>query len=124
MSDAGLQYMQVEEQDGVTVVSFHQAQLIDEGTIREIAETLLQFAKTTSPKLLLVLENIDYMASSMLGKLINLQRKARANQGRLALCSILPDTLEVFRVSKLDNYFEIFPDRAAALAALNQPAAK
>ena len=50
-----------------------------------------------------------------LGKLINLKKKVAAVKGKLKLCCIHPDLLEVFRITRLDQVFEIYPEEQSAL---------
>ena len=50
-----------------------------------------------------------------LGKLINLKKKVGAVKGKLKLCCIHPDLLEVFRITRLDQVFEIHSEEQAAL---------
>ena len=53
--------------------------------------------------------------SAALGKLINLKKKVSAVKGKLKLCCIHPDLLEVFRITRLDQVFEIYPEEQTAL---------
>ena len=47
------------------------------------------------------------------GKLINLKKKVGAVKGKLKLCCIHPDLLEVFRITRLDQVFEIYSEEQA-----------
>ena len=42
----------------------------------------------------------------------------KGHQGRLSLCSISPEILEVFQITKLNKVFDIRKDVAEAVAAL------
>jgi len=54
---------------------------------------------------------------------VSLQRFARTKGGRVIFCHVDPTVHEVFRVSKLEPLFAFAPDRAAALALVEAPAA-
>ena len=67
-------------------------------------------------ELLINLSVIRYLSSSMLGKLINLNRKIEQAQGRLKLCCLSPVMRDTFRISKLEHFSEIFNDEVSVLA--------
>ena len=48
-------------------------------------------------------------------KTTNLKKKVGAVKGKLKLCCIHPDLLEVFRITRLDQVFEIYAEEQAAL---------
>lgn len=111
-------FIRTEERDGAIVVHFKEGRLLDESLIRDIGKELISLAETDEPKIVLTFGNVEFLASAMLGKLITLQRRVQQNNGALGFCSIPADTYEVFRISKLDNYFNIYPDEAKALEAV------
>lgn len=49
----------------------------------------------------------QYVASQVLGKLINLKKKVHLAQGKLRLQNLQPDLKEVFRICRLDQVFSI-----------------
>ena len=114
------QRLRVEQVDDVTVVYFLDKRILDEPTIQVIAEQLFSLVDQEDGrrKLLLNFSNVEYLSSAALGKLINLQNKLDAGQGKLAMCSVFPQILEVLAVTKFDKIFKIFPDEEAAMAGL------
>ena len=58
-------------------------------------------------KVLLNFGNVEFMSSAALGKLITLHRKLQAVQGKLVLCKIAKDILDVFKITKLDKLLTI-----------------
>ncbi len=54
--------------------------------------------------------------TAILGKLITLDKKVKANSGKMKLCCIRPEIFEVFKITKLDRLFDIKKDEAEALA--------
>ena len=68
-------------------------------------------------KLLLNFNNVEYLSSAALGKLITLNKKLQAAGGRLILCNIDPQIYEVFEITKLDRFFNIQKEEQAALQA-------
>jgi anti-anti-sigma factor len=51
--------------------------------------------------------DVHDMSSAILGKLINLKKQVAAVRGQVRLRSVHPDVLEVFRITHLDQVFEI-----------------
>ena len=54
----------------------------------------------------------------MLGGLIKLWRSMTVVHGRLALCNVSPAEQDVLTATRLDSVWSVYPNRAAALAAL------
>ena len=67
--------------------------------------------------LLLNFTNVEFLSSAALGKLITLDKKVKANGGRLKLSNIRPEIYEVFAITKLNKLFDIKDDEADAIAA-------
>lgn len=102
----------------VTVVYFTERKILDELNIKEIGEELFDLVETHNKKKLLVnFENVEYLSSAALGKLITLNKRVRAADGQLRLCRISPTIFEVFRITKLDKLFNIFDTEDSALAS-------
>lgn len=62
---------------------------------------------------------IDFIDSSGLGTLVSLL-KMMNGKGEMTLCALNPDIRNMFTLTRMDRIFRICPDRAAALAQLNQ----
>ncbi len=67
--------------------------------------------------ILLNFENVDFLSSASLGKLITLDRKIKSAQGRLKMSNIRPEILEVFQITKLNKVFDIRAEEAEAISA-------
>jgi anti-anti-sigma factor len=68
--------------------------LIDSGAMR------------SGQRLVIDLSSVQYLASPILGKLINL-KKQLGGRGRLMLRHVHPDLVEVFRITRLDRVFDL-----------------
>lgn len=62
---------------------------------------------------------IDFIDSSGLGTLVSLL-KMMNGKGEMTLCALNPGIRNMFTLTRMDRIFRICPDRAAALAQLNQ----
>jgi anti-sigma B factor antagonist len=112
--------IETHEEDGVLIVSFRDRLLFDDRTVREVSEQLgAAMPNDGRPiKLILDFSGVDLISSSLLGKLILLQRRVDGTGGRLRLCELSPTVQSVFRTSNLDRLFGIVRDRRAAVAEL------
>ena len=116
MSQAPRRHLRLDLIDGVAVVSFVDTKIVSEESIQEVGDQLYSLVGDEGhTKILLNFGNVQYLSSAALGKLINLKKKVGAVKGALKLCCIHPDLLEVFRITRLDQVFEIYAEERAAL---------
>jgi anti-sigma B factor antagonist len=102
----------------VTVVKFQDRKILDEPGIQELGLELFSLVEQDNRKsLLLNFSNVEFLSSAALGKLITLDRKVKANKGRLKMCAIRPEILEVFQITKLNKVFDIRAEEAEAISA-------
>jgi anti-sigma B factor antagonist len=106
--------------EGVHVITFTDRLLFDDRTVREVSEQLGAALPNDGKPIKLVLDftGVDLISSSLLGKLILLQRRVDGSGGKLRLCELSATVQSVFRTSNLDRLFGIVRDRAAALTEL------
>lgn len=69
--------------------------------------------------LVLDLSGVTFISSIGLRALMIAIKQVKAQGGRMVLAELTPMVLEVFKISRFDLLFDIYPDRAAALAALS-----
>jgi anti-sigma B factor antagonist len=115
-------HFRVEEADDVRVVRLLDRALYDDRIVREVADALLNLVARlpSPPRLVLDLGAVDSVSSSMLGKLILLQRRVDAAGGQLRLCDVRPSILGVMQTTNLNRLFRIDHDRREALEAIAQ----
>jgi anti-sigma B factor antagonist len=110
----------VAEVKGVMVVAFQSASITDLLTIETIGGQLYALVEQQArKKIVLDFTAVRFLSSQMLGVLIQLQRKARQIGGRIVLCSMRPDLMKVFEITRLDKILEFAPDERQALAKLD-----
>ena len=102
----------------VRIVYFADTQILQEGKIQQLGKELLAIAgKTEGGKLLLNFEDVKFMSSAMLGKLVQLNKECKKSKTTLKMCGISPEIHEIFSLTKMDKIFDLQPDEAKALAA-------
>jgi anti-sigma B factor antagonist len=115
---AGLRRIDVTQKGEVTVVRFVDRKILDEANIQELGVEMFNLVEQEKRKnLLLNFFNVEFLSSAALGKLITLDKKVKANGGRLKLSNIRPEIYEVFAITKLNKLFDIKDDETDALAA-------
>jgi anti-sigma B factor antagonist len=73
----------------------------------------IESGKTT---VVLDLSGLEFIDSTGLSVLLNGLRLINQKQGQMALACTNPTVLRLFQITSLENTFDIFPDRAAAVA--------
>ena len=109
--------IQVSEANGVLVIRFTDRQLFDERTVREVADQILAALPNDGSPIRLILDftDINLVSSTLLSKLILLQRRVATSGGKLRLCELSPVIQQVFRTANLDRLFTIDRDQRTAL---------
>ena len=110
----------VESRGPVSVVSFLQFSVLDRGQIDKIGTELVALVEDKGRKNVLInFEGVDYLSSTMLGKLVVLHKRLAQKKGKLKLCCIKPSIREVFEITHLDRVFDIYADEREALEAFD-----
>ena len=108
--------LEVEDVGDIAVVNFVDKKILDEQNIQMIGDDLFRLVDELGRrKILLNFQNVEFMSSAALGKLITLHRKLQAVQGKLVLCKIVKDILDVFKITKLDRILTIKNDEQEAI---------
>lgn len=74
-------------------------------------------------KLVIDCRRLSYISSAGLRVLMIAAKKCRKQEGKVALAALQPSIQEIFRISRFDLVFDIFPSVRAALEALSPQAA-
>ena len=107
--------LEVSREGGITVVRFADRKILEEIPIAEIGEQLTNLADAEAGiKMLLDFENVEHLSSAVLSMLINLSKRVEVQQGKLKLAKIKPQIYEVFKITRLNELFEIHDTTAKA----------
>ena len=99
-----------------TVIRLAGPLITDQVYINELGEELeRELQQAEPPDLLIDLNDVTRLSSSALGKFMRLWNLAREVDGRVRLCSIRPQVLDAFVITRFDEKFEIYPDADEAL---------
>ena len=112
-------YIALREQDDLLIVTFTISYLDDEENIEQLGHELFALVEQFGcRKLIVSLADVEFVTSSVLGKLITLHRKLHRNQGKLAICGLREGVASVMRTSKLMDYFTVTETVDEAVQAL------
>ena len=110
--------LMVQSNGDVTVAFFQDARILDETTVKAVAEELLALVDSTFKiKLLLDFSNVEYLSSAVLGKLVAAYKKVQEGKGLMKLVAVKPSIKEVFKITKLDKLFEMHDTHQTAMNA-------
>ena len=105
--------------DDVIVVSLNDHKVMDPSRIQLLGEELLSLASPTvdghAPKLLINLENVRFLSSAAINKLIVLEKRMKAAGGGVKISNVSPEVSEVFTITHLNSVFEICEDQKDAI---------
>ncbi len=111
-------HLKIRQSGPVSIIEFADRKILEELSIQEIQEELLKFAESRpGVQLLLDFSNVDHLASAALGMLITLHKKVQEQSGQLRLSNINRQIFQVFRITRLNQMFDIYDSSQQALEA-------
>jgi anti-sigma B factor antagonist len=110
-----------EDIGAVTVVRLKTCQVQDEDTLRTVFELIYKLIPEAGRnQMILNLAAADFLPSTGLGKLVMLNRKLQAANGRLALCQLTPLVQESLEHTRLIPLFNIYATEPEALQSFTE----
>ena len=101
-----------------------QAERIDAAAAIQFKDLMRRALTPSLQQKIIDLEQINFIVSTGLGALISLQ-KAQQNAAKLTICSLHPQVAKVFKLTCMNEIFDIYATAEAALkAASASPAFK
>ena len=101
-------YLAIEHRQGVVVAVPQVASLTEEINLEEFGHELFALVDQHGfRKLVVSLEQIGYVNSSGIGKLITLHRKMHRQKGLVIFADLQPRVLDILRTSNLASYFRM-----------------
>lgn len=105
MSNAGLSISKTQD---VTVVAFRDMPVLDITTSQSMAKQILRLAQgPPAPRVLVDFSGVRFIASRMLGILVELTKKAGQAGGKVVVCGLQGDVSRIFRVMRLDRMLTV-----------------
>lgn len=115
-------YIVVEKMGDVTVASITRPSLTEEETnITQLGYELFSLVdEFECRKVVLDMQEVEYVTSAVVGKMITLHRKLHQTEGRLVLCRLKEGVEHVLNSLRLIEYFETSSDVDDAVALLTE----
>jgi anti-sigma B factor antagonist len=111
--------LKTDEADGVLIVSFQDASILDTLTIQKIGRELFEIVETQAKrKVILDFGEVRFLSSMALGVLLTLRRKADKAGAAIALTRVRDELARVFEITNLDKLFQFFNTNEEAVAHL------
>jgi anti-anti-sigma factor len=107
--------LEIRQSGDVTVVQFTCPMLWGLQLVQAVGERLYRLVDEGQTRIVLNLQDVQSMDSSMLGKLIGLHKKTEEAAGRLAICQFHPELYATFETLKLVRLLHIYPMEEEAL---------
>ncbi len=106
--------VEVRREDGIAVLDL-------EGEINGFAEEALSAAYAEAEKqdpktILLNFEGVDYINSTGIALIVGLLARARASHRSLLACNLSEHYVEIFNITRLSDFMNVFPDEESALS--------
>jgi anti-sigma B factor antagonist len=106
---------QVRHQPAVAIVDLH-------GEINAFAEDRLNAAyaeaESRAPDVILLnFSDVDYINSTGIALIVSLLARARKAKRRLLACGLSDHYVEIFQITRLVDFMNVFPDEKSALAS-------
>jgi anti-sigma B factor antagonist len=109
-------WLQIEERDGISIVRFAIADLLDDETIDGIGEQVCDLIQRFGRRrLVLDFGAVRRVSSHLLGELVVLLKRMLAAGGCLVLCALAPELRDTFALLQLDRIFTIRDTEEEAL---------
>jgi anti-anti-sigma factor len=111
--------LEVDHSGPVTVARVIHLETLTESDVQALGDKLLALVQAGPRKLLLDLSGAKALSSSMLGKVLALYKRAKAQGGNFALCGISPQLRESLDALQLTRLFPAFENCDQGVAALS-----
>jgi anti-anti-sigma factor len=108
-------YFEWDNVGGIAVIRFTTSTLRDERIIRTVFDALDDLIDSGQTKMVIAFTGLDVFASFAIGKLIKLNDRLAAADGRLVLCALTPIVAEIVDLMNLRRKFTIYPTEREAL---------
>lgn len=102
----------------VALVQPRETEIVKRNLINDLADDLIEYVAAEKPtQMVLTLKRVTRYSSEAIGGLIRVERRMRAQGGRIKLC-MNQELRELFKVTRLDGtLFEIYESESEAVAS-------
>ncbi len=106
----------IERPNGMTLVRVDNARLTA-AVAPDFKQRLSDAVEVGHNRLILDLSRVTFIDSTGLGALVGVLKRI-GSRGDIAVCALQPAVQQMFKLTRMDRVFRIFPDADTALASL------
>lgn len=99
--------IEVAKGESSAVIRFKDRRVMDPARIEKLGKELSVIASGDDQEMLIDFDNVNFISSAAISKLIVLEKKLRSNGKKLRLNNMQPTVRDLFSLAKLDTIFEI-----------------
>ncbi len=105
-----------------TIVTFVDEKILEEMDIQSLQTSIMSVVEEAE-RINLILDfcNVQFLSSAVLGLLMRISKKVYERGGQLKLCNISPRIYEIFKITRLNQIFDIHEDVDRAIESLLGP---
>jgi len=100
--------LKTEYYNDITVVSFDKINRFNALIADQVKEKMKSYFAKPHTKLILNLEDIEFVDSTGFGVFLSIMKTANNNYGHFKICNISTEVMELFKLLQLHNVFEIY----------------
>ncbi len=108
--------------EDATIVTFVDEKILEEMDIQSLQTSIMSVVEEAERiNLILDFSNVQFLSSAVLGLLMRISKKVYERGGQLKLCNISPRIYEIFKITRLNQIFDIHEDVDRAIESLLSP---
>ena len=109
------------DEGDVLAVTVLDARIMDSFTIQDLFDQIQTLVDARlARKLVINMENVEYLSSSALGRMMKLHKFLAADKGALKLCHLKEPLQQIFHITKMDSIIKIHRTTAEAAKAFQR----
>jgi anti-sigma B factor antagonist len=101
-----------------TVVTITDEKILEDEDVKALEESIIPLIDGPV-NLIIDFVNVRFLSSAVLGLLIRVSKRVNERKGKLKLCGIGTRIFEIFKITRLDEIFDIHEDAKKAMSSLN-----
>lgn len=110
--------IRVRREGDAHVIAIHGA--LADGTNTRAKELFLEVLGDLPSRLIVDLSDMDYVSSAGIGLLVSVLRRCRQRGLSMSVCGLKPEILDLFKITRLSQVFEIYETASSALLRRGQ----
>ena len=119
MSD--FECIELQNVEDVAVIKFSDEKVVDPARIEKLGNELLALANEEErQKLLINFENVRFLSSAAINKLIVVEKRVRARGAKLRLSNLRQEVQDLFSFTNLDGLFSIVEEEKEAISSFEK----